>query len=73
MALVAFLYSFVRLSELMGYYSLYTLGTLVYLSIGFTLYMYRYSFVASLPERCNGVGLISDIRLFGCSMSSRGI
>ena len=53
MALVALLYSFGRLLELMEYYSLYTLGTLVYLSIGFTLYLYRYSCVASLPERCN--------------------
>jgi hypothetical protein len=50
MAVVAFIYTFVRLSEAMKFYSLYTLGTLVYLSIGFTLYLYRYSCVVSLPE-----------------------
>ncbi len=66
MALVAFLYSFVRLSELMEYYSLYTLGTLVYLSIGFTLYMYRYSCVTRLPERC--VGLMFDYSVALCHL-----
>jgi hypothetical protein len=66
MALVAFLFSFVRLPELMKYYSLYTLGTLICLSIGFTLYLYHYSCVASIPERCNGVGLISDYLVALC-------
>ncbi len=67
MALVAFLFSFVRLSELMKYYnSLYTLGTLAYLSIGFTSYLYRYSCVASLLERCNGVGLMCDYSVALC-------
>ena len=68
MALVALSYSFVRLSELMKCYSLYTLGTLVYLSIGFTLYLYWYSCVVSLPERCNGVGLVSDYSAALCHL-----
>jgi hypothetical protein len=68
MALVVFLYSFVRVSELMKYYSLYTLGTLVYLSISFTLYLYRYNCVVSLPERCNGVGLVSDYSAALCHL-----
>jgi hypothetical protein len=62
MALVAFLSSFVRLIELIEYSSLYIFGILFhsyYLSTDFTLYLYQYSCVASLPERCNGVGLVS--------------
>jgi hypothetical protein len=58
MALVAFLSSFVRLSELIEYSSLYTFGTLLCLSTGFHLYLCRYSCVTSLPERCSGVGLM---------------
>ncbi len=68
MALVAFLISFVRLSEVMKCYSLYTLGTLVYLSIGFTLYLYRYNCVVSPPERCNSVGLVSDYSVALCHL-----
>ncbi len=58
MTLVAFLSSFVRLSELIEYSSLYTFGTLLYLSIGFHLYLCPYSCVTSLLERCSGVGLM---------------
>ncbi len=58
MSLVAFLSSFVRLSELIEYPSLYTFSTLLYLSTGFTLYLCRYSCVTSLPERCSGVSLM---------------
>ncbi len=68
MALVAFLISFVRLSKVMKCYSLYTLGTLVYLSIGFALYLYRYSHVVSLLERCSGVGLVSDYSAALCHL-----
>ena len=73
MALVAFP-PFVRLIELMKYSSLYSFGLLLklyYLSIGFTLYLSRYNCVASLPEICNGVGLmfmrvIALCRSWGC-------
>ncbi len=68
MAVVAFIYTFVRLSEAMKFYSLYTLGTLVYLSIGFTLYLYRYSCVVSLPEMCNGVVLVSECSVALCHL-----
>jgi hypothetical protein len=53
MALVVFLSSLVRLSELIEYSSLYTFGTLLCLSIGFTLYLCHYNCVASLPEKCS--------------------
>jgi hypothetical protein len=66
---VVFLLSFVRLSELMKYYSLYALGTLVYLSINFVLYLYRYSRIVSLPVQWCGF----NVRLLGYSMSSRGM
>jgi hypothetical protein len=55
MALVAFLFSSVILSELMKYSSLYILGTLLSMSTAFTLYLCRYNCVGNLPERCNGV------------------
>jgi hypothetical protein len=71
MALVAFLSSFVRLIELIEYSSLYIFGILFhlyYLSAGFILYLYQYSCVASLPERCNGVGLVSDYSVDLCHL-----
>ncbi len=68
MALVAFLISFVRLSEVMKCYSLYTLGTLVYLSIGLTFYLHRYSRVVSLPGRCSGVDLVSGYSVALCHL-----
>ena len=68
MVLVVFLLSFVRLSKLMKYYSLYTFDTLVYLSNVFTLYLYRYSRIVSLPERCSGVGLMSDYSVTLCHL-----
>ena len=58
MALVVFLSSFV--SELIEFSSLYTFGTLLCLSIDSTLYLCCCNCVVSLPERCSGVGLISD-------------
>ena len=63
MALADFLSSFVRLIEVIEYSSLYIFGILFhlyYLSTDFILYLYQYSCVASLPERCNGVGLMSE-------------
>ncbi len=68
MALVAFLSSFVRILELMKCHSLYTHDTLVYLSIVFTLYMYQYSRIVSLPERYNGVGLVSEYSVALCHL-----
>ncbi len=68
MALVAFLSSFVRILELVKCHSLYTHDTLVYLSIVFTLYMYQYSRIVSLPERYNGVGLVSEYSVALCHL-----
>ena len=53
----------------MKYYSLYALGTLVYLSINFVLYLYQYSRIVSLPVQWCGF----NVRLLGYSMSSRGM
>ena len=61
MALVAFLFSYVRLSELMKYSSSYILDILLSLSTTLTLCLCRYNCVGSLPERCNGVGLVSEL------------
>ncbi len=61
MALIAFLPSSIILSELMKYTSLYILGTLVSIGIALTLHLCRYNCVSSLLERCNGVGLVSDL------------
>ncbi len=61
MALVAFLFSYVILSKLMKYSSLYILGTLHSMSTALTLHMCQYNCVCSLPEMCNGVGLMSDL------------
>ncbi len=61
MALVAFLFSSVILLELMKYSSSCILGTLLSTSTAFTIYLCRYNCVRSLPERCNGVGLVSDL------------
>ncbi len=74
MALIAFLSSFIRLTELIEYSSLYKFGILFhsyYLSTDFTLYSNQYSHVTSFPDRCIGVGLVSDYsdalcRLQGC-------
>jgi hypothetical protein len=74
MALIAFLSSFVKLTELIEYSSLYKFGILFhsyYLSADFTLYLNQYSHVSSFPDRCIGVGLVSDYsvalcRLQGC-------
>jgi hypothetical protein len=63
MALADFLSSFVRLIEVIEYSFLYIfdiLFHLYYLSTDFILYLYRYSCVASLPERYNGMGLMSE-------------
>ncbi len=71
MALVPFLSSFVRLIELIEYSSLYIFGILFhlyYLSTNFILYLYQYSCVASLPVRCNGVGLVSDYSVALCHL-----
>ncbi len=68
MTLVVFLLSFVRLSKLIKYYSLYALDTLVYLSIAFTLYLYRYSRIVSLPKRCSDVDLTPDYSVTLCHL-----
>ena len=69
MALKAFLSSFVRFIELIEYSSLYIFGISFhsyYLSTDFILYLYQYNCVASLPERCNGVGLMSKYSVTLC-------
>ena len=61
MALVSSL-SFVRLTQLMEYASLFSFGILLhsyYLGTDFTLHLSRYNCVASLPEICNGVGIMT--------------
>ncbi len=71
MALVAFLSSFVRFIELIEYSYLYIFGILFhlyYLSTDFTLYLYQYSCVASLSERCNCVGLVSEYSVALCHL-----
>ncbi len=71
MVLVAFLSSFVRLIELIEYSSLYIFGILFhsyYLSIDFTLYLYRYSCVTSLPERYIDVGLMFEYSVALCQL-----
>lgn len=68
MALVAFLFSSVILSELMKYYSYYILGILFSISSALTLHSYRYNCVGSLPERCNGVGLMSNSSVTLCHL-----
>jgi hypothetical protein len=40
--------------------SLYILGTLLSMSTALTLYLCRYNYEGSLPEKCNGVGIVSD-------------
>ena len=45
----------------MKYFSSYILGTILCMSTTHTLYLCRYNCVGSLPERCNGVGLVSDL------------
>jgi hypothetical protein len=45
----------------MQYSSLYIFGTLLSLITGLTLYLHYVNCVGSLPERCNGVGLMSDL------------
>ncbi len=69
MALIAFLSSFVRFIELIKYFSLYKFGILFhsyYLSADFTLYLNQYSHVTSFPDRCIGVGLVSDYSVALC-------
>ncbi len=74
MAPVAFLSSFVRHIELIEYSSLYIFGILFhsyYLSADFTSYLNQYSHATSFPDRCIGVGLVSEYsvalcRLQGC-------
>ena len=71
MALVAFLSSFVRLIELIEYSSLYVFSILFhlyYLSTDFTLYLCQYSCITSLPERSNGVVLMSEYSVTLCRM-----
>ncbi len=69
MALIALLSSFVRLNELIEYSSLYKFGILFhsyYLSTDFTLYLNQYSRITSFPDRCIGVGLVSDYSVALC-------
>ena len=78
MALAALVISSVILSELMKYSSLYIFGALLSLSIGLTLYLHfslsigltlylhYINYVGSLPERCNGAGLMSDLSVNLC-------
>ena len=61
MALAALVISSVILSELMKYSSLYILGTLLSMSTACSLHLYWYNCMGSLPDRCNGVGLVSDL------------
>ncbi len=61
MALVVFP-SFVKLYSLMKYSSYYSFGHLLHLynysSTDFSLYLFQYNYIASLPEICNDVGLM---------------
>ncbi len=66
MAPAALVISFVLLSKLMKYSSLYIFGALLSLSTGLTLYLNYINCVGSLPERCNGVGLISNLSVALC-------
>ena len=66
MALTALVISYVILSKLMKYSSLYIFGTLLSLNTSLILYMYYVNCVGSLPERCNGVGLMSDLSVNLC-------
>ncbi len=50
----------------MKYSFSYALDTSVHLSIVFTLYLYRYSRIVSLPGRYNGVGLMFDYSVALC-------
>ncbi len=71
MALIAFLSSFVKLTELIEYSSLYKFGILFhsyYLSTDFTLYLNQYSRVTSFPDRCIGVGLMSNYSVALCRL-----
>ena len=63
MALAALVISYVILSKLMKYSSLYIFGTLFSLNIVLTLYLYRTNCVCSLPERWNGAGLMSNLSI----------
>ena len=69
MALATFLSSFIRLIELKEYSYLYIFCISFhsfYLSTDFILYLYQYSSVGSLLERCNGVGLMSEYSVTLC-------
>jgi hypothetical protein len=57
----------------MKYSSSYALDTLVYLSIVFTLCLYRYSRIVSLPERCSCVGLMSDYSVALCHLEGYSV
>jgi hypothetical protein len=66
MALAALVFSSIILSILMKYSSLYIFGTLFTMSIVLTLYLCRTNCVGSLPERCNGAGLMTDLSVALC-------
>ncbi len=66
MALTALVFSFVILSILMKYSSLYIFGTLFSLSTILTLYLCCSDCVGSLLEKCNGAGLMSDLSVALC-------
>lgn len=66
MAVVALVISYVIISELMKHSSLYIFGTLLSLSIDLTLYHHYINCVGSIPESCNGVGLMSDLLVALC-------
>jgi hypothetical protein len=50
----------------MKYSSLYIFGILLSLSTSLTLYLHYVNCVGSLPERCNGAGLMSDLSVALC-------
>ncbi len=50
------------------YSSLYIFGTLLSLSTGLTLFLHYINCVGSLPERCYGAGLMSDLSVALCRL-----
>ena len=76
MALVAFP-SFLRLNSLMKYSSLFSFSPLLHLynysRANFSLYLSRYNYVASLPEICNGVGLMFITMIALCQLQRCGV
>ncbi len=64
--MVALVLSFVILSELMKYSYLCIYGTLFSLSTIQNLYLCHTNCVGSLPERCYGAGLMSNLSVALC-------